>query len=118
MIKRIFFGLLIVAMIASPLGINPTARADTITSPVPVPGNLFPIPIPGTVEPIPSIPNLGTVSVLPPVGSLYSISKSQSGLVTFDPLNNETQNQQQLLANQQYWKYGGDAIARNAPYTF
>ncbi|MEO9277374.1 MAG: hypothetical protein ABI340_06320 [Nitrososphaera sp.] len=118
MIKRIFFGLLIVAMIASPLGINPTARADTITSPVPVPGNLFPIPIPGTVEPIPSIPNLGTVSVLPPVGSLYSISKSQSGLVTFDPLNNETQNQQQLLANQQYWKYGGDAIARNAPYAF
>jgi hypothetical protein len=38
--------------------------------------------------------------------------------VTYDPLNNETKTQQELLANQQYWKYGGDAIARNAPYAF
>ncbi|CUR52242.1 exported protein of unknown function [Nitrosotalea devaniterrae] len=115
---RLFLSLIVVSIMIAPLTTNPTAQADTLSSPVPVPGNLFPIPIPGTVSPLPSIPNLGTVPVLPPLGSLYTISKTQSGLAAYDPLNNETKTQQELLANQQYWKYGGDAIARNAPYTF
>lgn len=114
----LFLGLIVMSIVFAPLTTNPSAQADTISSPVPVPGNLFPIPIPGTVEPIPSIPNLGTVPIQPPLGALYSIDKTQSGLVTYDPLNNETKTQQELLANQQYWKYGGDAIARNAPYAF
>src|SRR3989475_4484326 len=42
----------------------------------------------------------------------------QSGLVSSDPLNNETKTQQELLANQQFWTYGGDAIAEKAPYDF
>src|SRR5574337_49666 len=113
-----FLGLIVMSIVFAPLTTNPSAQADTISRPVPVPGNLFPIPIPGTVEPIPSIPNLGTVPIPPPLGALYSIDKTQSGLVAYDPLNNETKTQQELLANQQYWKYGGDAIARNAPYVF
>lgn len=44
------------------------------------------------------------------------ITKSQSGLVGSDPLDNETMSQQQLLANQQYWTYTGDAIKEGAPY--
>ena len=116
--SSLFLGLIVMSIVFAPLTANPSAHADTISSPIPVPGNLFPIPIPGTVAPLPSIPDLGTVSILPPLGSLYSISKTQSGLVAYDPLNNETKTQQELLANQQYWKYGGDAIARNAPYAF
>lgn len=117
MIKtRIIFSILVLAMIAAPLTVNPIA-ADTSSSPVPIPGNLFPVP--GTSAPIlPSIPNLGTVSVLPPLGSLYSINKIQSGLVASDPLNNEIKTQQQLQANPGNWKYYGDAIAENAPYAF
>src|SRR5574340_904557 len=114
----LFLGMIVMSIVFAPLTTNPSAQADTISSPVPVPGNLFPIPIPGTVEPIPSIPNLGTVPIPPPLGALYSISKTQSGLVASDPLNNETKTQQELLANQQYWKYGGDAIALNAHYAF
>jgi len=47
-----------------------------------------------------------------------STSLTHSGLVIQDPLNNETKNRQQLVANQRYWIYGGDAPARNAPYDF
>ena len=114
----LFLGLIVLSIIFAPLTANSPAQADIIASPVPIPGNLLPVPIPGTVEPTPSIPNLGTVATQPPIGSLYSISKTQSGLVANDPLNNETKTQQELLANQQYWKYGGDAIALNAPYAF
>lgn len=117
MIKtRIIFSILVLAMIAAPLTVNPIA-ADTSSGPVPIPGNLFPIP--GTGAPIvPNLPNLGTVSILPPLGSLYSINKIQSGLVASDPLNNEIKTQQQLQANPENWKYYGDAIAENASYAF
>ncbi len=52
------------------------------------------------------------------IAQVHSITRTQSGLAASDPLNNETKTQQQLFANQQYWKYGGDAIAQNAPYEF
>lgn len=47
-----------------------------------------------------------------PTNSIYS------GLVAKDQLNNETMTQQQLVSNQRYWIYGGDAISENAPYDF
>ncbi len=47
-----------------------------------------------------------------------SLHKIFSGLVVNDPLNNVTQTQQQLQNDQHYWKYGGDAIALGANYTF
>ena len=47
-----------------------------------------------------------------------SIHKVLSGLVANDPLNNQTQTQQQLQNNQKYWKYGGDAIAMGANYAY
>jgi hypothetical protein len=111
---RIIFTLLVFAIIIAPLTANPTL-ADTTIGPVPVPGNLL---IPGTSVPVtPTTPNLGTVSVAPLLGSIYSINKAQSGLVVADPLNNKTETQQQLQADHKYWVYGGDAPARNAPYT-
>jgi hypothetical protein len=113
---RIIFTLLVFAIIIAPLTANP-AVADTTIGPVTIPGNLFPIP--GTSAPIiPTTPNLGTVPVLPPLGSLYSINKAQSGLMASDPLNNEIKTQQQLQANPGNWKYYGDAIGENVPYTF
>ncbi len=42
----------------------------------------------------------------------------QSGNVGYDPLNNQTETQQQLEANQKYWKYDGSAVAEKAPYSF
>lgn len=104
-------------MIIAPLTTNPVAQAASSDGPVTIPGNI--LPIPGTSAPIvPSIPNLGTVPVAPPLNSLYSINKAQSGLVAFDPLNNETKSQQQLQSEHKYWVYGGDAPARNAPFDF
>lgn len=50
----------------------------------------------------------------PPLG----IKLVQSGLIISDPLNNETETQQQLQANPGYWTYGGDAPAEGAPYDF
>lgn len=48
---------------------------------------------------------------------VYSIDKAQSGLVAFDPLNNETKTKQQLLANQSYWTYYGTAVSeKNTAY--
>ncbi|TBR09447.1 MAG: hypothetical protein EPO62_05030 [Candidatus Nitrosotenuis sp.] len=48
---------------------------------------------------------------------VYSIDKTQSGLVAFDPLNNETKTKQQLLANQNYWTYYGTAVSeKNTAY--
>ena len=56
---------------------------------------------------------------LAPSGSgSYSITKAQSGLVAFDPLNNQTRTQQELQANQKYWSYDGSAVAEGAPYNF
>src|SRR6185312_15666138 len=52
------------------------------------------------------------------IAQVHTITRSQSGLVASDSLTNETKTQQQLFANQQYWKDGGDAIAENAPYEY
>src|SRR6185437_11627046 len=52
------------------------------------------------------------------IAQVHTITRSQSGLVASDPLNNETKTQQEIFANQQYWKDGGDAIAENAPYEY
>ncbi|MDE1829101.1 MAG: fibronectin type III domain-containing protein [Thaumarchaeota archaeon] len=46
------------------------------------------------------------------------ITLTTSGLVASDPLNNETESQQQLQTNSKYWKYGGSAQGENAPYDF
>ncbi|HKU33408.1 MAG TPA: fibronectin type III domain-containing protein [Candidatus Nitrosotalea sp.] len=50
--------------------------------------------------------------------TILSINRMQSGLVASDPLNNETETQQQLQTSTGYWRYGGDAISENAPYDF
>lgn len=115
MITRLLFSLMIASIMVVPLTANSSAQAISV-GPIPIPGNIFLTPT-GTPV-LPTIPNLGTVSILPPLGSLYSIKQVQSGLVVSDPLNNETQTQQQLQANQKYWVYGGDAPARNAPYDY
>src|SRR6185312_3229773 len=58
------------------------------------------------------------IAIATTITQVHTITRAQSGLAASDPLNNETKTQQQLFANQQYWKYGGDAIAENAPYEF
>ncbi len=114
---NLLFTIIVLSIILAPLTTNPVVHAASSDGPVTIPGNI--LPIPGTSAPIvPSTPNLGTVTILPPVGSLYSINKAQSGLVAFDPLNNETKTQQQLQSEHKYWVYGGDAPARNAPFDF
>ena len=45
-----------------------------------------------------------------------SISQVQSGLVASDPLNNETETRQQVLADTKYWSYDGSAVPLHAPY--
>jgi len=62
---------------------------------------------------LPSNTSSATTSTPP-----LTIHKVVSGLIANDPLNNETQTQQQLQGNQHYWKYGGDAIALDANYTY
>ena len=52
------------------------------------------------------------------IAQVHTITRAQSGLVASDPLNNETKTQQEIFANQQYWKDGGDAMAENAPYEY
>ena len=43
--------------------------------------------------------------------SIQPITLSSSGLVGFDPLNNETKTRQQLEASQGFWHYGGSAFS-------
>ena len=114
----IFFSAVIISMLLAPMTVNPsTANAITSTGPIPMPGNLIPIPNPNSPPISSSLPNLGTVSIALP-DSIYSINLVRPGLDASDPLNNETKTQQELLANQQFWTYGGDAIAEKAPYDF
>src|SRR2546427_5435693 len=114
----VFFSAVIISMLLAPITVNPsTAQAITSTGPIPIPGNLIPIPNPTSPPISSSLPNLGTVSIALP-DSIYSINQVRSGLDASDPLNNETKTQQELLANQQFWTYGGDAIAEKAPYDF
>lgn len=51
-----------------------------------------------------------TVSVTVNQVDDYVIVKTESGLVAFDPLNNETQTRQELEAEQGFWHYGGSAF--------
>lgn len=104
-------------MLILPMTVNTSiAQAISSPSPVPIPGNLIPPLDPNALPISPIIPNLGTVSIAVP-NSLYSINQVKSGQDASDPLTN-IQTQQQLMANSQYWIYGGDAPAFNAPYSF
>ncbi|SMH71441.1 exported protein of unknown function [Candidatus Nitrosotalea okcheonensis] len=47
-----------------------------------------------------------------------SLTLIKSGLLLSDSLTNETKTQQQLQTNPGYWRYGGDAQAEKAHYTF
>ncbi|HEU5489048.1 MAG TPA: fibronectin type III domain-containing protein, partial [Candidatus Nitrosotalea sp.] len=47
---------------------------------------------------------------------VHSITLVQPGLVVSDSLTNETMTKDQLLANQQFWRYGGSATVNNTPY--
>ncbi len=47
---------------------------------------------------------------------VHSVTLTQSGLVASDSLTNETMTKDQLLANQQFWHYGGSATVYNTPY--
>lgn len=47
---------------------------------------------------------------------VHSITLAQPGLVVSDSLTNETMTKDQLLANQQFWHYGGSATVNNTPY--
>ena len=49
-------------------------------------------------------------------GTDHTVVKIKSGLVASDPLNNETKNKQQVLADTRYWSYDGSAVAAHAPY--
>ncbi|HZS74510.1 MAG TPA: fibronectin type III domain-containing protein [Candidatus Nitrosotalea sp.] len=47
---------------------------------------------------------------------MHSVTLAQPGLVASDSLTNETMTKDQLLANQQFWRYGGSATVNNTPY--
>ena len=47
---------------------------------------------------------------------VHSVTLVQPGLVVSDSLTNETMTKDQLLANQQFWHYGGSATVNNTPY--
>jgi hypothetical protein len=116
--SKILYSALIFSILFSPIVVNSPVVAQTSTGPVPIPGNLIPPPSLSGIPIITSTPNLGTVSTaLPPI-SLYSISRTQSGLVASDSLTNETKTQAQLQANSGYWIYGGDAPLEKAPFDF
>lgn len=113
----ILFSAIVIAMLILPTTVNTSiAQAISSTGPTAIPGTLIP-PLDPNILPIsPIIPNLGTVSIAVPI-SVYSITQIKSGQDASDPLTN-VQTQQQLMANSQYWIYGGDAPVFNAPYAF
>lgn len=116
--QLVFYSAAVISLLLMSSVMNPVASALQV-GPVPILPNLLPPIIPGTTSTIiSSTPNLGTVSLALPSVQLYSITQTKSGLVASDPLNNETETQQQLMANQGYWTYGGDAVAENATYDF
>lgn len=88
-------------------------KADALTAPPPIPGNLVPTTASG---PIPSIPLFGTISITDLPVTLYSVNKVDSGLIASDSLTDTTETQQQLQSTPGYWTYGGDAPLENAPY--
>lgn len=120
------------------LTINNVGLAISPTGPTPIPGNIFPLPDnssapiipPNSTAQIPTAssssgtnPNatnnsLSTSNIISSAATtVYPITSVQSGLVVKDPLNNQTQNQQQLLTNSKYWIFGGDAPDENATYS-
>ncbi|WP_157927408.1 hypothetical protein [Candidatus Nitrosotalea okcheonensis] len=106
---------LVVLSISTTIG---PASATMISAPLPIPGNLVPQAGTGSLGiPLP-LPNLGIVSIPSLPLSPYSVDQVQTGLVVSDSLTNETKTQQQLQTNPGYWRYGGDAPAEKAPYTF
>ncbi len=47
----------------------------------------------------------------------YSITKTKSGLVASDPLDNQTETKQQVLSDTRYWNYYGTAVSeKNTAY--
>ncbi|MDE1812707.1 MAG: fibronectin type III domain-containing protein [Thaumarchaeota archaeon] len=47
----------------------------------------------------------------------YSITKTKSGLVASDPLDNQTETKQQVLSDTRYWNYYGTAVSeKNTTY--
>lgn len=111
------FSVIVISMLILPMTVNTSiAQAISSTGPTAIPSNLIPPLDPNALPISPIIPNLGTVSIAVPI-SLYSINQVKSGQDASDPLTN-IQTQQQLMANSQYWIYGGDAPAFNAPYSF
>jgi hypothetical protein len=106
------FGSLLIIMVGSvglsqsnALSVGPVTIPDNILAP------LVPSTPPTTVQP----PQLPTVPLLPP-SPLFAFNKVKSGLVASDSLTDEVKNKEQLLANQNYWHYGGSAQVLNAPY--
>jgi len=111
---RIIFTLLVLTIIVAPLTANPSAMALDV-GPVPIPGNL--LPIPGTTgTPLPPAPLPTTTVPMSQIPPLYTVNKVQSGLVVADSLTNDTQNKDQLLADQTFWHYGGSATVENSPF--
>ena len=49
---------------------------------------------------------------------IWDIQLEKSGLVAADPLNNETETEQQIEENPGYWSYGGDAPNEGARYDY
>ncbi|MDE1829103.1 MAG: hypothetical protein KGI25_02155 [Thaumarchaeota archaeon] len=115
--RLVFCSVAVISLLLMPSAVNPIAAAVQ-TGPVPILPSLLPPLDPNTSPLQPSIPDLGIVSLALPLPTLYSINQEKSGLVFSDPLNNEIETQQQLMADHGYWTYGGDAIAANAPYDF
>ena len=115
--NMILTSVMMLAILLIPSTIAPV-KSDIISTPPPIPGNLFPTT--GVHLPIssPALPNLGVVSISSLPVSLYSINQVKTGLLASDSLTNETKTQQQLQANPGYWTYGGDAPLFNAPYAF
>ncbi len=91
-----------------------SVKADALTAPTPLPGNL--VPTTPSTNILPILPNLGTVNISSLPVSLYNIKLTSSGLMMSDSLTNETETQQQLQSTPGYWRYGGDAPLENAPY--
>lgn len=116
-LQNMIYALMMMSILLIPTLGYPVANALTVSGPTPIPTNLLPIPSStGTSPVIPSLPDLGTVSTaLPPI-SIYSINKVTSGLVVSDSLTNETMSKDQLIANQNYWHYGGSATVNKTPF--
>lgn len=113
--QLVFCSLAVASLLLFPTAMHPIS-ASVQVGPLPVLPSIIPPIIPGTTTNInPTIPDLGTVSLGLPL-QVFSIKQVKSGLIVSDPLNNETESQEQLQANPGYWMYGGDAPAEGAPY--